>query len=320
MWLNFRLKIAHFYRRNKKKIYIVAIVIGIIIAINTYLGYLQSIEPPKTNYEPHNPIIHGDEITDSNTKSSIEEKIKAYVNYCNEKDYESAYNCLTDECKEFKFKSNINNFKSYVDSVFIEKKIYNIQDFSNKDNIYVYQLQLTEDILATGMNNEKSESVYEEYIVFKKEGNDIKFSISGYIGTEKMNIEYEDEYMKATITEKITTYEDVTYKIKVESKTANDIVFASRHDKDEVILSLNGDYRVFKEDDYREEEIHVLDKGKKEFEVTFNKFFDESRPETELILNKILVLKNYSKIDSKWEKEIEKPVKAYSVTFKLNNK
>ena len=38
MWLNFRLKIAHFYRRNKKKIYIVAIVIGIIIAINTYLG------------------------------------------------------------------------------------------------------------------------------------------------------------------------------------------------------------------------------------------------------------------------------------------
>ena len=320
MWLNFRLKIANFYRRNKKKIYIVLIAVGIIIAINTYLGYLQSIEPPKTNYEPHNPIISGDEITDSKTKSSIEEAIKVYIGFCNDKDYGSAYNCLTDECKEFKFKSNINNFKSYVDAVFNEKKIYSIQDFSNKDNTYIYQLQLTEDILATGLNNEKSESVYEEYIVFKKDGDNIKFSIAGYIGSEKMNIEYEDEYMKATITEKITTYENVTYKIKIESKTTNDIVFANRHDSDEIILSLNGDYRKLKEDDYYEEEIQVLDKGKNEFSVTFNKYFDESRPETELILNKIRVLKNYSRIDSKWEKEIENTVKAYSVTFKLNNK
>lgn len=320
MWLNFRLKIAHFYRRNKKKIYIVAIVIGIIIAINTYLGYLQSIEPPKTNYEPHNPVIYGDEITDSKTKSSIEEAIKTYMDYCNDKDYTSAYNCLTDECKEFRFKNKISNFRSYIDYIFNDKKVYNIQDLSNKDGVYVYKVAITEDILATGMNTEESDLVYDEYVVLAKDGDNFKFSVDGYIKNEKMNIEYEDEYMKATIVEKVTTYETVTYKIKITNKTKNDIIFANIHDDKEYVLSLNGDYRIFKEDVVYPSQDVIEDMQTDEISMTFNKYFDESRPETELILNKIRILKDYSGVDSKWEKEVEKPVKAYSVTFKLNNK
>lgn len=317
MFLGLRLKIIHFYRRNKKKIYIIAIAIGIIIAINTYLGYLKSIEPPSTSYKPHNPVIYGDEVTDNKTKESIEEVIKTYINYCNQKDYSSAFNCLTDECKKYRFNNSMKEFRTYIDAIFNEKRTYSIQDLSNKDNVYVYQLKLTEDMLATGLNNEHSGAVYEEYIVFTKDGNNFKFAVDGYIKSEKLNMEYEDEYMKVIVKEKNTTYDTVTYTFTVENKTKYDIVFANTHDDKEFALSLQGDYRIFKEDAYYEEVIAVYDGGEGEFSVTFNKYFDESRKESELIFNKIRILKNYSGVEEKWEKEIEKPIKEYSITFPL---
>lgn len=318
MFLDLKLKIIHFYRRNKKKIYLVAIALGIVIAINTYLGYLQSIAPPTTNYSPHNPVIYGEEVTDKKTQSTIEEAIEKYIDYCNNKNYKDAFDCLTDDCKKYRFKNNIQNFKSYIDYIFDKTKVYSIQDLSNKEGVYIYKVAIMEDILATGMNNEDSDLIYDEYIVLTKNGDDFKFAVDGYVKNEKMNITYDDEYMEATITEKDTTYETVTYKVKVTNKTKNDIIFASKHDDKEFVLSLNGDYRIFKEDPYYEEEIVIYNGQTSEFSLTFNKYYDESRKETELIFNKIRVLKDYTRVDDRWEQEVKDTVKAYSVTFPLD--
>lgn len=315
MFLDLRLKIRHFFRNNKNKIYIVAIIIGLVIVINTYLGYLQSIELPSTNYEPHNPVIYGDKVTDTKTQTTIEEKISEYMNYCNNKEYENAYKCITDECKKYRFNNKLDKFKKYVDYIFNEKKVYSIQDLSNKNNVYVYQVTITEDLLATGLNNEDSELKYQEYIVVTKTADEVKFAVDGYIKNEKINLTYEDEYMTASITEKITYYDKVTYKVKVDSKTTNDIVLANKHDDKEFILSLSGDYRVFVEDPYYDTVVTVNDGKSKEFSMTFNKFFDESRPETALVLNKIRVLKDFSGVDDRWENELKDTVKQYSVTF-----
>lgn len=317
MFLDLKLKIMHFYRRNKRKVYIALIVIGIVIAVNTYLGYLQSLEPPTTTYEPHNPAIYGDEVTDKNTKTTIEEAIGKYIDYCNEKDYQNAFNCLSDECKEYRFNNDLDRFKFYIDYIFDGKKVYSIQALSNKDNVYVYEVNIMEDMLATGLNNENSELVYNEYAVVTKKSDDVKFAVDGFISHEKMNLEFEDDYMTANITDKYTTYDSVVYKFKVTNKSKYDIVLACKEEDKEFILSLNGDYRVFQEDAYSDKEVIIQDESTKQFTVTFPKYYDETRKETEIIFNKIKVIEEFTGITDKREEELQKVVKAYSQTIDL---
>ena len=317
MFLDFKLKVMHFYRKNKKKIYIVAIAIGIIISINAFLGYLKSVEPPKVEYSPHNPIFSGGEVTNPQTKTTIEDIIKKYMDYCNNKDYKNAFDCLDADCKKFRFKNSLQEFKGYIDYIFDEKKIYYIQNLVNKGDVLVYKVEIIEDILATGMNNEDSDVIYDEYVVLVKNGDTFKLAVDGFIKDEYMDLKYEDEYMEASIIEKITYYDTVTYRFKVKNKTKNDILLANKHDDKELILALNTDYRVFKEDETDETEVVIYNGQTTNFSVTFNKYYDESKNETEVIFNKIRVLKDYSGIDDKWEDELKDTVKAYSVRFPL---
>ena len=317
MFLDLKLKIMHFYRRNKRKMYILLIVLGIVIVVNTYLGYLQSIEPPSTNYEPHTPVIYGDEITDTKTQTTIEEAIEKYINYCNQKDYENAFNCLSDDCKEFRFNNDVERFKFYIDYIFNGEKVYSIQALSNKENVYVYQVDIMEDILATGLNNEESELVYNEYVVVTKKSDDVKFAVDGFISREKMNVKLEDKYMDATITDKYTTYDTVTYKFKITNKSDYDILLASKDEDKEFILSLNGEYRIFEEDPYYEKEISIQNGSTKQFTLSFKKYYDETKKETEIIFNKIRVLKDYTGAVDKVEEELKNQIKAYSQTFNL---
>lgn len=317
MFVDFRLKVRQFYRRNKKKIYIILIVLALIIGINSYLGYLKQIEPPTVSYEPHNPVISGDEVKDKKTQNTIESKISEYMDYCNNKDYENAYNCISNDCKKYKFNNKINNFKKYVDYIFNGDKIYSIQDYSNTGNIYIYQVTISEDILATGMNNENSEEVYEEKIVIIKNGDESSLAVAGYIGKEDKDVIAEDEYMKIKINQKETTYDTVTYTIEVSNKTNNYIVLANDKVQNEFYLSLNGDYRKFIENDFVDDEISISGNSKKTFKLAFNKYFDESKKETELIFNTIRVLENYTGIDENWDEELNHLVKEYSLKIPL---
>lgn len=318
MPVDLRLKIRQFFRKNKIKIYLVLVAIVIVIAINSYLGYLKSIEAPTITYNPHNPIINGSEVKDKKTKETIEDKISQYMDYCNNKEYEKAYNCLSEDCKDYIFKGKLDNFKKYIDYIFDGEKIYSIQNYSSTGNVYIYQVTISEDILATGMNNENSDEVYEEKVVITKDGDNVKFAVAGYISTEDKDIVIEDEYMKIKIEEKFTTYDTVTYKINISNKTNYDIVLANPNDTEEIILSLNGDYREFVQNVYEQSEIAIYANGDNTFTVSFKKYFDETRKETELIFNKIRVLEDYSGIQELWEEEINNEVKEYSTKISLN--
>ena len=118
MFLDFRVKIYNFFKRNKVKIFIAIIIIAIIVGINIYLGKKQANQPPSTSYEPHTPIISGSEVKSEKTKATIDETIKNYMDKCNTKKYEDAYNMISSECKKAKFNNNIEVFKKYIDYIF----------------------------------------------------------------------------------------------------------------------------------------------------------------------------------------------------------
>lgn len=318
MFLDFRLKVRDFFRKNKKKIYIAIVIIVVIIILNIEVGRRLDSQAPKINYEPHTPIVSGKE-TPKEVQDDVEEKIEEYCKYCNNKEYENAYAMLTDECKEYVFEDDIENFKKYIDYIFNGNKVYSIQDYSNKDNVYVYNLTISADLMATGMNTEDSKSMYIDKVVFIKDDNNTKFSVKGFIKSEDMDCLGEDDYMKISIYKKITYYDKVTYKMQITNKTTYPIVIANEKEKSEVLLSLGGDNRGMVLDNYRNDFIIARVGLKNLSEMTFNKYYDESKKETAIIFNKIRVLKKYTEIDSNWESELADAVKLYSLQIPLNN-
>ena len=93
MRANFILKMKDFWRKNKTKI-IIALLIWLVIVIINYILKNVNVEiTPKTTYEPHTAIMDDSKVPEK-LQNPIEELISKYINYCNNKEYENAYNML----------------------------------------------------------------------------------------------------------------------------------------------------------------------------------------------------------------------------------
>lgn len=304
-WLNIRLKIRDFFKKHKKKIAIVIIIFGIVIAINRFLATHPEVETPKTTYEPHSPVMDETDDVPEKYKEPINNLIDNYINYCNNKEYENAYNLLSNEFKS-KYCKTLDEFKSYVDELYNEKKIYNIQNYSNVNNVYVYRIRLLEDILATGTTN--GYEYKEEKIAIKEENGVLKLALNGYIGEEQLGIIAEDEYMKINIVKKDVKYDTETYTIEFTNKTNNYIRLADNTESNEILLQLPNDKRNAK--NLQNGNIIILPNYTYTREITFDKYYDSGENATALILNAIRVLPEFSS-------NIENAIKLYSLTINL---
>ena len=317
MLLNLRIKFQNFIRKNKNKIYIAIVVIIAIVAVNIFLGRQMENAPPTTSYEPHTPIISGSEVKSKKAKQNIETKVKEYMDYCNKKEYEQAYNLLTEDCKECRFDNNIEKFKKYVDYIFDGEKIYSIQNYSNKDNVYIYQAIISEDIMATGMNEETSDEYYDEKIVLIKEGDDYKFAVDGFIEKETMEKISEDNYMKTTVESKQVYYDKIVYTLKIKNKTNYDIVLERNKEEDCIGISLDGEKREQEVDLYNNTEKVIYAGKTKTIQLTFSKYYDENREPDSIIFNKVRILEKYTGVEALWEEEVEKIIEQYSSTISV---
>lgn len=318
MFLNLRIKLQNFFRKNKNKIYIIAIIIALIIAVNIYLGRLKENAPPKVSYEPHTPIVSGKEITSKKTQESIENTIDDYMKKCNSKEYENAYALLSNDCKEVKFNNDIEMFKKYIDNIFIGEKIYSIQNYANKDNVYIYQVSIFEDIMATGKNTEQSDNIYKEMIVLTKDNEKMELSVDGFISKESIEYIAEDEYMKVAIEQKITYYDKVIYKMKVKNKTNYAILLARDNERETIGISLQGENRELVLEKYLSNEKCIRTGNTNTFDLTFNKYYDEKKEVSSITLNKIRIMEKYTGVESNWEEESNNIIKSYSATISID--
>lgn len=309
-WLDFRLKVRKFFREHKRVIIIIVIVWGLVIAINYFLKGKQDPVKPITTYDPHSPVMDETGKVPEEYKEPINNLIDNYINYCNNKEYENAYNLLSNEFKG-KYCKTLDEFKSYVDELFDEKKIYNIQNYSNVNNVYVYQLRLLEDILATGTTD--GYDYKEEKVVIKEEDGVLKLSLNGYIGEEQLGIIAEDEYMRVNIVKKTIKYDTETYTIEFKNKTNNYIKIADNTQSNEVVLQVGNDKR--KAQNLENGNIIVIPNYTYTREITFNKRFDTGEDATAVMFDAIRVLPEFSS-------NIDKAIKLYSLTINLqpNNK
>ena len=308
MFTQIRINIIDFFKKHGKKIIIILFVWAIIIAINYFVGKIEDTPEIQTNYNPHESVMENGSVP-TNLQEPIEQLIGQFVENCNNKDYEAAYNLLTEDCKNNIY-PDIELFKQYVDSVFPNKKIYNIQNFSNKDKIYIYTVNILNDILATGLNNEEDENVYSEKYVVIEENGQLKLSIRQYIGRQNLTYIYEDEYMKIKIESVDIKYDNIIYNLNRTNKSENYIVYSDYSVDYEIALDTSEGLKR------RADEVLepiTLDKLEtKNFSVKFTIFYDEDTQIEDMLFDYIRIYEN----DEDYENGNE-PIDDFAIKIKF---
>lgn len=193
----------------------------------------QSIARPNNSttkqeiYTPEKTTISG-----ANVNAQKQEENKAivdnFINYCNQKQIEQAYNLLTDECKAEVFFSNIANFSNnYVNKIFNGKKTYSMQAWINRDTYTTYKIKIVDDMLSTGKITSKENEIEDYYTIVNQNG-EYKLNLNNYIGKKQINKEKTFQGIKITVISKDTYKDYEAYSIKVENLSENTILLDSQ--------------------------------------------------------------------------------------------
>ena len=310
-----RLKFIDFFKRNKRKVFIVLIIWLIIFIINTILKYKSKPLPvPSTTYTPHVSVLDNTKEVPKKYQKPIENLIDTYMNYCNNKEYEKAYNLITDDCKKNVYPT-LEQFQGYIDEVFEgKKKIYNIQSYSIVDNKYIYNIRILDDILANGTTD--GYYYYEEKFALIEQNGEIKLSIGDFIESKTPNTVVEDENMSIVLTNVSVDYEKETYSVKVTNKTDKYIVFADNTQTDEILLDLGDQTR--RPNNMQLAYFFVSPNATREYNISFDKFYDNGKTSQKLIFNSIRVLNNYNWKTGTTDNDLNNAVKLYSLAIDLN--
>lgn len=310
MLLELRRSVIDFFKRHGRKIILVLAVWIVVLLVNYFVGKMNNENfEIDTNYKPHESVMENGDVPEK-LRDPISELIGKFVESCNNKEYDVAYNLLSEDCKNNIY-TDIEDFKTYVDYVFPTKKIYNIQNFSNKDNKYIYTVTILDDILATGFNNEENMEYYEEkYVITANDNDELQLSIREYIGTENLTYMYEDDYMKIKIESIDRKYDNVVYNFTIANKSDKTIVYSDYTADYEIALDTSeGNKRKTNE----VLEPVILEEGEtRSYSAKYTIFFDEDTVINGLVFDYIRIYEDNSSYENG-----EEPINDFSVKIKF---
>lgn len=306
-----RLRIRRFFKKYKKIIIFIVIAWAIIFTVNYLLKNMPKEEIPKTTYEPNVSVMTEDEVPEK-WQATIESTIDTFVQRCNNKEYESAYNMLSDDCKDALYPT-LSTFQKYVDNRFKEKRSYSIQNFSNVGKQYIYDVNLMDDLMATGLTN-KEFYYNEEKFVFTEDDKSLKLAISGFVRRNNLNIFAEDENLKVNILYKDVYYDHEIYSVTLTNRSTHPIVIADGTTNNEVVINTGEDERS--EKNVGTYGIVLQPNESKSYKFQFNKYCDDGNAPTYMMFNNIRVLQSYSGNESTRQAELDNAIRIY--TLRIN--
>lgn len=225
--------ISNFKKKNRSKFYnlgikliIVAIIIFIATVIISMIGSNQDEKDEnRAVYNPTSTVISGKNITVEKYEEN-KSIVNKFMQYCNEKNVQAAYDMLSEDCKENEYK-NIEIFnKIVVKQIFNATKTYNIQSWINNSKFNVYRIRITEDLLATG--NYDNTKKYETYITTYP--NSEKISIGEYIYKEEINKKNSTDIVEAVVLNKIIYMDQEEYEVKFKNLSNKEILIDNLKD------------------------------------------------------------------------------------------
>lgn len=303
-----RLKFRHFVRRNKKFIYILIIVWLSIFIIDKMMANMDVDYTPETTYEAHSSVMDSASKTPSAMQDPIEDLIKEYIGYCNEGNYQKAFNMLSEDCQNYSFDNDIEKFMAHVLIKMPTPKKYFVQDYSNttynKRKFYIYEVRYTNDLLASGLTNSTYGFTSEKFTFYRDTDNEIKMSTGDYIYHTDIKSISENEYLKIDVLDKLVNYSTEEYTVKFTNRSNFTVVIADNVEKDEILLTLPNETRT------RTQLTNiVLDPNSSmDIKFVFPKFVDDGDISQSLVISSIRVMEKYTNPDFADEETIQSEI------------
>lgn len=228
-------RIKRWFNQHRKKF---AKIIGIPVAIIVLIQLLQwvntlinnreqkNILTGQNNQSELNSIILEEEkstVTSQNLSKSqktILEVIDEFIEFCNNKQINEAYNLLSDDCKSQMYPTVAKFQQNYYNYIFAG----NTKNISAENWIGdIYKVKFKEDALSTGIYN--SENTIQDYITGVRDSqNNIKLNINEYLRKEEINKEKEVNKIKINVVEKHQYMDFETYVFEIINNTDNTIL------------------------------------------------------------------------------------------------
>jgi len=241
-----RVKISNFIKKHENKIkdlgsklVIVAMVVFIATIMLSFnrIENLEEEEKNKEIYKPTETIISGSNILEEQYQKDSN-AVNKFLEFCNNKELESAYNLLSDVCKEELYPS-IEDFKKYYhEKIFDKKREYNLQSWISTSKYTVYKIRYTNSMLSTGTYNEND--VYQDYITIDKNSDEEKISVGNLIYSEDCNIVTKTDEIESTVAKKIIYISYEEYEIKVRNISDKTILLDTLESGQKIRLIGNG--------------------------------------------------------------------------------
>ena len=308
------LAIRKFFKKYWKYIISIVVVWIAVIVINTYLKNKPKEINFANTYTPDTPVIENGGNVPKKDVEKVNNTIDTYFSYCNNKEYQNAYNMLTKDCQEYLYNNSISEFKAYIDNLFENKKIYNIQNYSNVDNIYIYNIRILDDIMSTGTTG--GYDTYQEKIAIIEENGSMKISNQGYIGKRSYtNLTGEDNFVKIKVLSKNMSYTKEEYLVEITNKTNGYILFANGMTANEITLNLGDQSRPAL--DLVNNNIILAPRSTTNQYLLFNKYYDDGKDPTEISFNLVRTINSNIDKDTVAEGNSENAVKVYSLNIPL---
>ena len=272
-----------YWNQNRGKIIlIIALVAFVFILIqitNSIIGKdkIKSSNEVVDRFEPTESVITGEKTTKEETKVSTE-IIEKFVQCCNNKEYQTAFNLLSDDCKK-EYGNDINKFISgYYNNIFTQKRTYNLELWLNYSNVYTYKITYYADnLLATGGTGVTNDN-REDYITVIQDDDNTKLNVNGFIANENINKSAKENNVEIMVKNKkiYKNYEE--YSITIKNYSDKSIKIADENDSKSICLvdKRNVEYSSFINE--IPAEILSLKSGyQRNITIRFNKIYDFSR-------------------------------------------
>lgn len=316
-----RLRFRHWVRKYRKVIFVVFVIWGLIFLINLYMRN-RKIEPvPTTTKEPHTAVIDQTSSTPKSIQTPIEDMLKEYIGYCNEGNYQKAFNMLSEDCRSYEFDNDVEKFMSHVLVKMPTPKKYSIQNYSNttygNKKIYIYEVKYTDDLLATGLTNTTYAYTSEKFTFYEDDNDQLQMNAGDYIYHSDIKSISENEYLKVDVVDKVVNYSIEQYEIKFTNRSNYTIVIADGVETDEVVLSLPAETRKRSETG----DIVLAPQEAITLNFTFPKFVDDGDVSQAIVFSSIRVMEKYSGTEdideATIQSEIDNAISKFSMEVKV---
>lgn len=294
------------YNRNRREIWTAIIIIGFIIGLrfaltsytrNKKIGSNDNTTTYFTDNSQNDYPFLNDKIYENKNASKnsqeISNTIKTFIEYCNNRQVEEAYDMLSEDTKYNLYKSKTEFVKNYYITFFKTKKIYNMQAWITSGGYYTYKVEFDEDLLSTGGADSNK---IEEYYTVVKENEKYKININRYISNIEINKITEKNNVKITVLSKNIYLDNIEYKIKVENLSNNTIVLDTKNTKRTTALmdSNNFAYPAYM---YKllENDLTVYSEETKEINIQFNQQYNAKYYNTKIVFNNFNLDNNSNK-------------------------